>query len=433
MILLIEFLIFLPRFWIEAQELFYKETKLDKSKKLLTFTDCSMVVKEHLLTRNTEGEYVDEEVVVEEDDQEFCYNLFKISAEKRFAENFTENYDKIGNYFPIFLRLRELLKLNAILGILRNINKTLEEAKQTIEIDPDKIKNVLRQLKSQVTHPINTETRVSEIFSQTLRENGISSEYQVETSEVMRVKREIRNSLAQAENKLFENLTSALVDGLEIREDQSLRQNIRNWVMYNNNEGTLVPHLCQLVKQKELEKLSRFGNYLKANKVNLGNGEQSFDMVSEKDDWVPAAFSVSEDRRCYGGVCLIPRLTEATSSSGGTGGASGGGAGGKTGGSSGGGAGGASSGGSGNGSDKRKGYVPGRKIGPSGKVVRHFIDKPNRKSAYDAAQEAGKGNPPIHHPAHGPGQKPHFHPTIKDGNIYIIREDGSHFNYPKKG
>ena len=298
-----------------------------------------MVVKEHLLTRNSEGEYVDDEVVVEEDDQEFCDNLFKISAEKRFAENFTENYDKIGNYFPIFLRLRELLKLNAILVILRNIHKTLEEAKQTIEIDPDKIKNVFRQLKSQVTYPINTEARVSEIFNQTLRENGISSEYQVETRKVMRVKREIRNSLAQAEAKLFENLTSSLVDGLEIRADQSLRQNIRNWVMFSNNEGTLVPHLCQLVKQKELEKLSRFGNYLKANKVNLGNEEES--LVSEKDDWVPAAFSVSEGRRCYGGVCLIPRLTEATSSSGGTSGSSGGGAGGsggKTGGASGGGA-----------------------------------------------------------------------------------------------
>ena len=408
---------------------------MNKSTKQLTFTGSSMVVKERLLTRNSDGEYIDDEVVVEEDDQEFCDNLFKISAEKRFADNFTQNYDKIGKYFPIFLRLRELLKLNAILSILRNIHKNHEKVKQTLEADPDQIKNILRELRSQATYPINTETRVSEIFNQTLRANGISKENQVKTSEVIRVKREIRNQLAQDETKLFENLTSALVDFLEIRADQSLRQNIRNWVMYSKNEGTLVTQLCELVKQKELEKLSKFEKYLKANKVNIGGDEgESNNLVSEKDDWVPALFSVSEDRRCYGGVRLIPRLTK-VSSGGRTGGAS---AGGSSGDSSD-----DSSGDEATGAKKkvkpkakRKGKpkeIPGRKTGPSGKPVRHFIHKANRKAAYEAAQNAGNGNPPIHHPAHGPGLYPHFHPTAWDASnkIYIIREDGSHFAYPK--
>ena len=78
----------------------------------------------------------------------------------------------------------------------------------------------------------------------------------------------------------------------------------------------------------------------------------------------------------------------------------------------------------------RKGMISGRGNGPSGKPNQHFVDKPSRKDAHDAAQNAGKGNPPVHHQPHGPGQKPHFHPTNKDGSI---KKDGSHFNHPKKG
>ena len=35
---------------------------------------------------------------------------------------------------------------------------------------------------------------------------------------------------------------------------------------------------------------------------------------------------------------------------------------------------------------------PSRKTGPSGKPMQHFKDYPNRKSAEDAAKNAGKGN-----------------------------------------
>ena len=35
---------------------------------------------------------------------------------------------------------------------------------------------------------------------------------------------------------------------------------------------------------------------------------------------------------------------------------------------------------------------PSRKTGPSGKPMQHFKDYPNRKSAEDAAKNAGRGN-----------------------------------------
>lgn len=71
----------------------------------------------------------------------------------------------------------------------------------------------------------------------------------------------------------------------------------------------------------------------------------------------------------------------------------------------------------------------GRGRGPSGEPKRHFDNSPSRKRAEDKAQDAGKGNKPVHHPAHGPGQTNHFHPTNKDGSI---RKDGSHYGYGKK-
>ncbi|CAF1099196.1 unnamed protein product [Didymodactylos carnosus] len=70
----------------------------------------------------------------------------------------------------------------------------------------------------------------------------------------------------------------------------------------------------------------------------------------------------------------------------------------------------------------------GRDLGPSGKPKRHFSPS-SRKDAKNAAQEAGKGEPPIHHQAHKPGQQAHFHPADKDGNKV---EDGSHYQYGKK-
>ncbi|CAG7831551.1 unnamed protein product [Allacma fusca] len=71
----------------------------------------------------------------------------------------------------------------------------------------------------------------------------------------------------------------------------------------------------------------------------------------------------------------------------------------------------------------------GRKIGGSGKPQQHFPAHKSRKTAEDAARNAGKGNKPVHHTAHQPGQSPHYHPADRNGNII---KDGSHHQYPKK-
>ena len=69
-----------------------------------------------------------------------------------------------------------------------------------------------------------------------------------------------------------------------------------------------------------------------------------------------------------------------------------------------------------------------RKAGPSGKPMRHLSPVTNRKDAKEAARDAGKGNPPVHHEAHKPGEYPHYHPADEKGNII---KDGSHYRHNK--
>jgi hypothetical protein len=69
-----------------------------------------------------------------------------------------------------------------------------------------------------------------------------------------------------------------------------------------------------------------------------------------------------------------------------------------------------------------------RKDGASGKSMRHLSPVTSRKDAKEAAREAAKGNPPIHHEAHKPGQHPHYHPADEKGDII---KDGSHYRHAK--
>jgi hypothetical protein len=71
--------------------------------------------------------------------------------------------------------------------------------------------------------------------------------------------------------------------------------------------------------------------------------------------------------------------------------------------------------------------ILGRGVGGSGKPRQHFTQKKSRKEAQEAARRQGGGRPPIQHNERG--QKSHFHPSDKQGNI---RKDGSHFQYGKK-
>ena len=149
------------RFWIEPLELPYQIIEEgDKIRYKLDY--CKMTVRKHQMMVDQNGQFIDDfdsedefenisesESIDEADDSDSnsqvqseyksgdsdfdsnnrCRTNEKLSPEKRFAMNFTKYYDEIGFYFPILLRLRELLKLSAISIFINNI---LNQEKQQI-------------------------------------------------------------------------------------------------------------------------------------------------------------------------------------------------------------------------------------------------------------------------------------------------------------
>ena len=129
----------LHRFWIESKELFYKVEEIEGGVHRYTFDEVQMVVKKHLLKYNSDGVLVDDEddedTENEDDsdedrDNEEDYHenenkkrKKKISPEKQFAKDFSENYEEIGKYFPVLLRLRELQTWSCFQNIKVNMSK----------------------------------------------------------------------------------------------------------------------------------------------------------------------------------------------------------------------------------------------------------------------------------------------------------------------
>lgn len=87
----------------------------------------------------------------------------KISAEAQFTRRLTQYYDLIGCYFPVLLRLRELVKLSAISMILKNTYRALEEMKKNVAVPRNDIQNMLESIRRQITYPIYTESKVMTI------------------------------------------------------------------------------------------------------------------------------------------------------------------------------------------------------------------------------------------------------------------------------
>ncbi|CAG2115779.1 unnamed protein product, partial [Medioppia subpectinata] len=212
-------------------------------------------------------------------------------------------------YFPLFPRLRELLKLQAVATIVRSVYESLEAGKRDVRVDPEKIRAILRRLRDQIQYPINTEQKVNELFTQTLRENGVHNEYEVSMSEVMRVKRDIGANLAGLEDQVLDQVARALDEALELERPQWLRPLTAHWIRYGE-EQKLVHHLQRHMELRLVAKLARFGQGCRNMGMVFSDEQSDGDDFAENgaNDWIPAAYSQSSQCRTYGGVCLVPRI-----------------------------------------------------------------------------------------------------------------------------
>jgi hypothetical protein len=312
------------RFWIESKELVYYIEEIEDGVLRFTFNEVPMVVKKHLMKYNSDGVLVDDEDTEHEEEHDENGDdkkrTKKISPEKQFAKDFTENYEEIGKYFPVLLRLRELLKLGAVSTILRLICRNKKDAIKKLQTDKKPIQDVLRKLRREVKYPVNTNSKVNEIYKKVLREQGVSADRVAATAE-WKAKENIGKQLQKADERTLETVAKSLRGCLEISEYVDLSYNIRvkEWLKASTGWfGYFFPggekQFSDYLANAMIQKLSRFGNTLKSMGFNL-DADEEVKLNDGKDCvWVPSAFRREDRVRVYGGVNLQLRMTNGSSS-----------------------------------------------------------------------------------------------------------------------
>jgi hypothetical protein len=119
--------------------------------------------------------------------------------------------------------------------------------------------------------------------------------------------------LREAENKTLETVAHCLCESLEINYCNNFYQYVCHWIQ-NNNETNLINYMANEIKNRKIEKMSKFGenlnywgiSFTEENETNLGNS-------GDGCVWIPAAFSQNDNCKSYGGVCLVPKLVNQNS------------------------------------------------------------------------------------------------------------------------
>jgi curved DNA-binding protein CbpA len=401
------------RFWIESGELpFNIDIDNEKDTKTFTFEYCPMVIKKHMMKHNKNGELIDDDDEEEEDAEQgddgnennklkikkysADYKRKTISAEKEFANDFTSNYDEIGYYFPVLLRLREFVKISACITLIKICYK---EKQIGLELLNSQRNDILR----------------------------LATDVLLENSDIA------------SDNFLLNSLNRRLCEDIfsQVESDfkKSEMEKLNRYEAYCRKFGIKLNTKIEFEFNEENECVwvpAAFGK----------NNFRVYGGVRLKVNLVPAkGMNKSGGTSISGGI-------SSKSSSNGT--ASGGGNGSSFNQKS------FSSASGGSGSDerekklKKKGkYAPkhcgqiarkykfeGRKnlkIGnlPPGQYKIINLKYSSKKDAYEAAKRAGGGNEPVLHYTEERGGQPHYHATYGHNEKLHKLEDGKHYRFPR--
>lgn len=162
------------RFWLEAGDIgIEEETKDDQM--IFLFKDPKIFCKKNVLEKNDDGIYEDEKI-----DLTALATLEDLEKLKRrdnspeavFARNFTKHYDQIAEQLPVFARLKELCKLQAVLRIIKQLNEsfTMKISEQSIDTETDQIISVLTQIRSQIDYPVITQANENKLYNDKMTE-----------------------------------------------------------------------------------------------------------------------------------------------------------------------------------------------------------------------------------------------------------------------
>ncbi|XP_064390528.1 uncharacterized protein LOC135338358 [Halichondria panicea] len=314
------------RFWIQADKIDYNEEQ-NNNRLEIRLGEMDMIIRSHPLIPGEDGKLID---TTEDDDPD--------SPEARFAADMTEVYNELGLHFPMFLRLRQLAKLQVLGLFLRGILKGMKEKSEgkgivvPTELLQEIQRDALQSAKEQLQRGLNS-------ISSDIGEWPAAEDRNTVSTEVERVLRElpynviasysdvephVKSALQKKDDSVVSQLSDALMDATSNRLTRStLTQYVRTWLQNRSsrNLNDLVSYLSSAVSLPTREDIkSQIVAHSKERYESFSNLVRTLICLPNKRTstspckWVPAALYKEEDGShlslCYGGVLIAPKINE---------------------------------------------------------------------------------------------------------------------------
>ena len=307
------------RFWIQADELIYSETK-SGSRIEYRLGELQMKVRSHPLIPGLDGNLKDTD-----------HGNDPNSPEAKFASDLTFAYDEISKHFPMFARLRELAKLQflrlALSSVLDSLCKqnvpddvALKILKSIEQDSKSRISEMLKDIKGKVgvwpkaENEYTVSSKTQEVFNKMYIPGHMQSE----------VRENVRDALRENDRKTVSEVVNILMKVCKYKILRStLETHVRNWLRESSSKCFYEIELRNLIHTKVSPTLADVKREISEHhRLTYNSFNKAVNSITPKlnkfipgaCNWVPAAH-IKEDTEngyslCYGGVLICPKLTE---------------------------------------------------------------------------------------------------------------------------
>ena len=281
------------RFWIQADKLTYSINE-DSSKIEFRISSPKMSIRSHPLIPGSDGELHDTETPHDPNSPEAC-----------FAKDLTDHYNYIGQYFPMFLRLQELVKLSLIPGFINCLFRSLEKGakKENVKVPSELLDRMQQQVQDNIRQTTDS-----------LLDNIITK---LGSNLYLLDQREIRSEIA---SQITDGIINSNPNNSYNR--YTLQNHVDNWLRNRHYKTSLLNYIVDahrgkptlievrnILYEKNCQELHSFQAMIQNLKRNA-----YFPKKRNSCKWVPAALLQTEEitssKLCYGGVLIPPKIEQ---------------------------------------------------------------------------------------------------------------------------
>ena len=262
------------RLWIQADSMEYDIQEDDDSIRWL-FGEVNIAVRCMPMFHTEDGQLRDQDVQGPDKD----------SPEGRFVADFTKHYNEVGKYFPEFLRLKELCKVQWLGSLIKSFEEALVQTK--------------KKLKSK-----EVDAMFAQMYSSNLREAENDIGRQLDN-----IKRDIKRQVSYINDDVIQQVQQSGISGSY--------SEISHWLRYGDSSPIAqrvakenVPSAHQ-IHQKHIAAHEQNLQKFQTTVSNLKLSSKKCLLSSNECRWVPAVChsieSLTNVKCFYGGVALIPK------------------------------------------------------------------------------------------------------------------------------